>query len=64
MTEYTYEEKQSALNEAHELMKNDSDRLKGIEEYINSALARFTTPILNESDLKFLVGMAKKGVSK
>lgn len=60
MTNYTNEEKQQALDEAHEIM-NPEERLDGIKEYINGAIARFTTPILNEEDLSFLVNLAEKG---
>ncbi|MBO1909637.1 hypothetical protein [Sporosarcina sp. 6E9] len=61
MTNYTYEEKQAALNQANELMKSDTERLKDIRDYINSAKERFTTPILNEQDLGFLVSLAARG---
>lgn len=64
MTEYTFEEKQQALDEANQIMNGGAEWLKGIEEYINASLARHTTPILNEDDLKILVSMAKKGVAK
>lgn len=59
---YTYEEKQRALSEANELMKKDAERLEGIKKYISSAVARYTTPILNEEDLKFLVRKAERGI--
>ena len=61
MTNFTYEEKTQALNEAHELMKTDTERLEGIKKYISGATARRTTPILNEQDLSFLVKLAEKG---
>lgn len=64
MTNFTHEEKQRALNEAHELMNGGADRLKVLEGYIKSALARHTTPILNEDDLMYLLEMAKRGVAE
>lgn len=60
MTSYTYEEKQKALNEANELMKSNANRLSDIKKYVNRAKKRYTTPILNEEDLKFLIEQAER----
>lgn len=62
MTNYTDAEKQKALNEANELMKKDAERLEEIKKYISNAIARHTTPILNEADLKFLVRKSEQAV--
>lgn len=64
MTKYedlTHEDKQAALDEAHEIMKSDAERLEGIKKYVERTKARYTTPILNEEDLSFLIGLAEKG---
>ncbi|MHA6258332.1 hypothetical protein ACXYMX_00335 [Sporosarcina sp. CAU 1771] len=62
MTRYTFEEKQQALDEAHELMMSDAEKLKSVKNYVNSNFYKNINPILNESELNLLIGLAEKGL--
>lgn len=60
--EYTHAEKQKALDEAHEFMKSDAERLADIKKYVASSFKRNINPILNESELEFLIRRAEMGL--
>lgn len=61
--DYSFEETQAALDEANKLMMSNAERLAEIKKYIKSARSRYTTPILNEQDLDFLIGQAEQAVT-
>ncbi len=60
----THEEKQMALNEAHEMMKSDELKLADIKAYVESCRKKFVNPYLAEEELDWLISMADKGLAK
>lgn len=42
--------------------KSDEERLADIKNYVTSSFKKYSNPILNESELKFLIRRAEKGL--
>lgn len=57
--DFSYEDKQAALNEANDIM-NPKEKLNEIEGYINDCLGRNIAPILRKSELEFLLTLARQ----
>lgn len=60
--DFTYEDKQAALDEANILM-NPQEKLSEIEKYVESSFKRNVAPILKEDELNLLIYLSKKGLT-
>lgn len=60
--DFTYEDKQAALDEANILM-NPQEKLSEIEKYVESSFKRNVSPILKEHELNLLIYLSKKGLT-
>lgn len=58
--DFSFEEKQVALDEANIMIMSNAERLEDIKKYIKSARSKYTTPILNEQELDFLIELAER----